>query len=147
MCPDCPCLLSRATWLTFLRLSLTIRRMPSAQQPQCPMESYENQAQLKFYRILQKTGAPQVVTFALKCSAIRLASVVFPEWLGPNIKTLQGGNGIGGRRKGRGFSKNNFNVSSEERQYILPRKLKTHRESKQFKVPRAALKRRLWKAY
>jgi hypothetical protein len=45
---------------------------------------------------------------------------------GPNIKTLHGGKGIGGRRKGRGFSENNFSVSSEERQYILPRKLETH---------------------
>lgn len=40
------------------------------------------------------------------------------------MNTLNGGAGIGGRRQGRGFNKNVFNASSDERQYILPRKLK-----------------------
>lgn len=83
----------------------------------------------------------------MKYSAIRLPSVVLPELLGPNMKILHGGIGIGGRRQGRGFSENNFNVSSEERQYILPRKLKTYRKSKDLKASRGKFKSRFGKAY
>ena len=49
------------------------------------------------------------------------------------MNTLNGGAGIGGRRQGRGFNENFFNASSDERQYILPRKLKTCRNHKQLK--------------
>lgn len=90
-----------------------------------------------------KTMERQIVTLPLKYSAIRLHSVVFPELPGPNRKILHGGMGIGGRRQGRGFSENNLSVSSEERQYILPRKLKIHRKSKRQKASCAGLKCRL----
>lgn len=95
---------------------------------------------------IQTTGR-QTVTFALKCSAIRLHSVVLPELRGPNIKILHGGIGMGGRRQGRGFSENTFNVSSEERQYILPRKLKADRKSKHLDTSRAGWTGRLREAY
>lgn len=49
------------------------------------------------------------------------------------MKTLNGGAGIGGRRYGRGFDKNVFNVPSVDRQYILPRKLKICHNHKQLK--------------